>query len=263
MAKKLAVAYIRVSTEGQNKEDAYGKELQRAAILDYADKNGYIIDRWYEEVGSGAKERPVLEGILFSDAVSNPPFDALIVYKQDRIARDMTLFFSYMYQLKKKNVELVSVHDDVDMQDPMWGIRMALIQMIAEQERKNIALRTMAGKAVKAQSGGYVGGRPPFGYNIINGDLIVNEEEAEVVRLIFSWLDSGLGLRAVATNLNRLGYKTKKGNDYNYSAVRSIRDNKKLYQGWYRYGDMEYTVGKHKPIIDGLDKEDDYEITIE
>ena len=249
--KKLSVAYIRVSTDGQDKDGAYGKEFQRAAILDYADRNGYIIDRWYEEIGSGAKERPVLENILYTDNVSNPPIEALIVFKQDRIARDMTLFFAYMYQLKKKNVELVSVHDDVDMNDPMWGIQMALIQMIAEQERRNISIRTHAGKKVKAQNGGYAGGRCPYGYEAHDKELYINEEEAEIVRMMFSWFDSGLGLRTVATKLNDLGLRTRNGEEFTFNGVRSIRDNRMFYQGYYRYADIDWTKGRHEAILKG------------
>lgn len=249
MERRSAVAYIRVSGETQSKEDAYGKDVQRAAILDYADREGYVITRWYEEVGCGAEERPILESICFGDEVDNPPVEALIVFKQDRVARDMTLFFMYMFYLKKKNIELVSVNDNVDKDDPMWGIRMALIQMIAEQERKNITLRTSAGKAVKAQNGGFCGGRTPFGYNHVDGELQVNEHEAEIVRLIFKWSDEGMGLRKLASALNERGYKTRKGEPFTFNGVRSIRDNKMLYQGYYKYNNMDWTKGKQEAIL--------------
>lgn len=253
MERRLAVAYIRVSTNEQ--AEKYGEEAQRAAILDYADREGYIIDRWYKEVGCGAEERPILESILYSEDVENPPVEALIVYKQDRVARDMTLFFTYMYFLKKKGMELKSVNDDVDMNDPMWGIRMALIQMIAEQERKNITMRTTAGRNVKAQNGGYCGGRPPYGYRAVGSELEINEYEAEIVRFIFKMLDSGYGLKSTAAALESKGYVSRQGKPITFSTVRSIKENRKTYEGYYRFGNNDWVKGRHQPILEVKNEE--------
>lgn len=251
MGRKSAIAYIRVSTDGQAQDDKFGRDAQRMAILDYADRNGYVITRWYEEIGCGAEERPVLENICHGDDVSNPPIEALIVYKQDRVARDTELFFVYTYFLKKKGIEIVSVVDNVDREDPMWAIRMALVQMIAEQERKNITLRTTAGRNVKAQNGGYSGGKPPYGYKAVGNELVVVEHEAEVVRLIFKWESEGLGSLKIAKGLQDLGYCGRNGLPFSHNTVRTIRENKKTYQGYYRFGSNDWTKGRHEAILKG------------
>ena len=73
--KKHAVGYIRVSTTAQGNDDKYGPEVQRDAIIKYADQNGYIIDRWFYDTISGTSEnRPALNQILYDNEVCNPFF---------------------------------------------------------------------------------------------------------------------------------------------------------------------------------------------
>ena len=90
---KKAIGYIRVSTEEQSADDKYGVEVQRQAILSYADSNGYEIVEWFIDVMSGAKDnRPELDKILYQPELL-PTHDAVIIFKNDRIARDTKLYF--------------------------------------------------------------------------------------------------------------------------------------------------------------------------
>lgn len=247
--EKLAVAYIRVSTEGQAAEDKFGAEAQRKAIEEYAKKNGYKIVNWYEEVGSGAKERPILEGVVFGTTVNNPPIEAVIVYKNDRIARETKLYFYYLYQLERKGIKLISVREEFDDESEFANVYRALLQFVAEQERKNIKVRTAAGRQVKAQSGGYSGGRCPYGYRIENGRYVIEPEEAEMIREVFSLVDGGFSDRQVAEKLNQKGYKTRSGNDFKSGNIYSIVNNRRMYEGYFRYSGSDWVKGEHEAII--------------
>ena len=66
----------------------------------------------------------------------------------------------------------------------MANIYRALLLFVAEQERKNIALRTSKGRSVKARCGGYSGGRTPYGYKVVNGVLTINPEEEPIVKRV-------------------------------------------------------------------------------
>ena len=105
---KQAIGYIRVSTEEQSADDKYGIEVQRQAILTYAAKNDYEIAEWLIDTISGAKDnRPELDKILYqSDQL--PSHEAVIIFKNDRMARDTKLYFYYFYTLEKRNVALLS-----------------------------------------------------------------------------------------------------------------------------------------------------------
>ena len=247
---KKAIGYIRVSTAQQANDDKYGVDVQRKEILSYADEHDYSIVDWkIDEVSGASDNRPALDDILYGD-VTNPPFEAVIVFKNDRIARDTKLYFYYLYTLEKKNIKLLSTKEEFSEGSEFANIYRALLQFVAEQERKNIALRTGKGRSMKAQCGGYAGGRCPYGYKIEHGQLIVNEAEKPIVEYVFKRLDEKAPMLTIADELNDLGYKTRKGTKFQNTSVRSIANNKPLYQGMYKYGkEMNWVQGVHEPIL--------------
>lgn len=255
--KRHAVGYIRVSTKGQDADDRYGAEVQHDAILKFCELNNFVIDRWYYDTISGTIEsRPEWNKILYDNEVLNPPIEAVIAYKSDRIARDIKLYFYFLFLLEKRGIKLISTKEKFD--DDQFGLASvyrALMLFVAEQERRNIALRTGSGRTVKANAGGYSGGQPPYGYSATRGSgrLVVNEEEAKVVQLIFKLLDSGWTMNDVADELNDRGYRTRNGKHFRFYQIRSIKDNRKTYEGYYRYGkDGHWVRGAHQPIIEEI-----------
>lgn len=248
---KNAIGYIRVSTEQQANDDKFGIDVQKQAILLYANEHHYNIVDWKIDEISGAKDdRPALNEILYGDTVSNPPFEAVIVFKNDRLARETKLYFYYLYTLEKKNIKLLSTREEFQEGSDFANIYRALLQFVAEQERKNIALRTGKGRSIKASCGGYSGGRCPYGYKVVDGRLIINEEERPIVEMVFKGLKEHKTLWAIADELTAVGYRTRKGTPFRESNVRSMRDNKLLYQGMYKYGkNASWVQGVHEPIL--------------
>ncbi len=245
---KTAIAYLRVSTEGQ--EDKFGFDAQREAIEKYAKEHDYNIVTWYEEVGSGAHRRPILDGICLTDIVENPPIEALIVYKNDRVARDIKLYFLYLYNLEKKGISLIATQEQMDGLDPaIMNLLRSLSQYVAEQERQNITIRTSAGRKVKAQLGGYAGGTPPYGYTAVGHELVIQPEEAEMVQKVFEYRDAGLTMTQTVNRMCNEGYRTRKGSPIGMSNVQSIRRNEKFYQGYYHYNGGEWVKGRHEPLL--------------
>ncbi len=249
---KNAIGYVRVSTMEQAGEDKFGIDAQKQAILLYANTNGYNIVDWKIDKMSGAKDdRPALNEILYGDNVSNPPFEAVIIFKNDRLARDTKLYFYYLYTLEKKNIKLLSTKEEFSEGSEFANIYRALLQFVAEQERKNIALRTGKGRSIKAQCGGYSGGRCPYGYSVQNHRLIINEDERPIVEYVFAEHDKGVPMLTIADGLNDLGYKTRKGTKFQNTSVRSIVNNRPLYEGKYKYGkEMNWVQGVHEPILE-------------
>lgn len=249
MEWKKAIGYIRVSTSGQADDDKYGAEVQKETITIYAREHGYYIDKWIEEVGSGAKERPMLNELVWGETIDGD-YKALIVYKNDRVARETKLYFTYLYMLEKKGIALISTQEEFDEGNEFANIYRALLQFVAEQERENIKRRTSGGRKAKAKMGGYAGGKPPYGYKVEHGCLVIDEEEAVVVRTIFKMLDMGDSTQAVAENLNAMHYPTRTGKDiWKRSNVQSIKNNKKTYEGYYRYSDGDWVKAIHEPIL--------------
>lgn len=248
--KKLCVAYIRVSTQQQGDDDRFGIEAQKKAIEEYAKANNFEIAQFFIDKISGVKEeRPEWNKIILADDINNPPFKAVLVYKQDRVARDIKLFFYYLYKLQIKGIELISVYDNVDDKDPLANVMRSLMVFCAEQERKNITLRTSNGRKIKALKGGYSGGRPPLGYKVIDKSLVVDEKEKETVKLIFEMFDDNCSLNSIANDLNKWKIPNRKNTSWCASQIYYIVKNRKFYQGFYRYGDKEWVKGQHEPIL--------------
>lgn len=248
---KRAIGYIRVSTKQQADDDKYGIEIQRQAILTYADANGYYISDWKIDKYSGAKDdRPELNAILYGDDVTNPPVEAVITFKNDRMARDTKLYFYYLYTLEKRGVKLLTVNEEFDEGSEFANIYRALLQFVAEQERKNIALRTGKGRSIKASCGGYSGGRCPYGYRVVDHRLVINEDEKPIVEYMFYENDKGTPMLTIAENLNARGCRTRKGTTFQAATVKSVLSNRPLYEGKYKYGkDMKWVQGVHEPIL--------------
>ena len=252
---KNAVGYVRCSTDGQFGDDKYGEDAQRKEILAYANKNGYNIVRWYVDSASGASDdRPELDKILYGD-VTNPPFEAVIAFKSDRIARDTKLYFYYLYTLEKKNIRLLSTIEKFAEGDDFANIYRALMMFVAEQERKNIAIRTGNGRAMKASCGGYSGGRAPYGYYVKEGRYIINDDEANVVRKIFEMNKKGVPMLRIAEWLNANGYRSRSDGMFYTSHIKAIIENEPTYRGMYRYGrgkdkkEVPWVKGVHEPIL--------------
>ena len=243
------IGYIRVSTDGQCGDDKFGLDVQKEQIEAYCEKNGHDIVKWYTDEGeSGAKERPGFDEIIYGE-VTNPPYEAVIVAKSDRVARDINIYYYYKMMLKKKDIKLISIAEDFGQFGVFANMLEAFTLCVAEMERDNITKRTSAGRNVKAARGGYAGGKPPLGYKVSDHKLVVIPEEAKTIRRIFELRDNGMVQTKIAETLNAEGHKTKTGVPFAQSQVKVILNNRKFYEGYYKYGTDEWIRGEHEAII--------------
>lgn len=248
---KNVVAYTRVSTDGQVGEDKFGLEVQRQQIVEYCEKHDMAILRWYTDEGeSGAKTRPGFDEIVYGE-VSNPPIEAVVVAKTDRVARNIEIYYYYKMLLRNKSIELISIAEDFGQFGVFSSMLESFTLCVAQMERENIMKRTSAGRYVKAAKGGYSGGKTPCGYRAEKGNLVIVPEEAELVKRIFRMRDEeGMTYRAIANSLNEAGERTRHGKSYSVSTIQWIYENRKTYQGYYRYGrNSDWIKGQHEPIL--------------
>lgn len=252
--KKSAIGYIRVSTEEQSMDDKYGIDTQKQAILSYATTHNYTITDFKVDIISGVKDsRPQLDYILYE--LDPNTTNAVIVFKNDRLARDTKLYFYYFYTLEKKGISLLSTEEHFQEGDDFANIYRSLLMFVAEQERRNIALRTSKGRSIKANCGGYSGGNKPYGYTSLNGALVIKPDEVPIVTTVFRLSKQGYNTVEICDYLNKHPqFHTRKGNSFLPSTVKSILKNEMFYKGYYRYGDMtDWVKGVHEPILSTTD----------
>ncbi|PAE27144.1 hypothetical protein CHI07_20905 [Paenibacillus sp. 7884-2] len=243
-----AYAYVRVSTNKQL--DNTSIEQQIEAIEKYCKENNIILVKIFIEEpasGEGFSNRHEFKKMFYDVFQEENNIDSIIVFKQDRISRS-SLDSQYIFnRLKKANKNLISIADNIDTNDPNSKLIYQILGIIAEVEKDLIAFRTSLGMQKTFENGDFNGGRV-FGYNLINKKLVIDEDEARVVKYIFDCYSNKMwGYRKIASNLNMQGIKTKKDNHWSITAVRTILKNK-IYNGYVKWKG-KYKKGNHYPII--------------
>lgn len=105
------------------------------------------------------------------------------------------------------------------------------------------------GRDKKRESGKYMGGVVPYGYYVLKKKLYIEEYEAFVVKFVFYRFSMGCSYGGIAKELNLRKFKNRNGNPFKAGSIKSIIDNKRLYQGYFTYGDKE-VKGDFKGILE-------------
>lgn len=136
--------------------------------------------------------------------------DYVIVYKLSRFGRNAADILNSLEVIQSYGVELICVEEGIDSSQTSGKLLISILSAVAEIERENILEQTMNGRKEKARQGKWNGGPPPFGYQLVNNELIIDEDEAEVVRLIYDrFVNTKAGYGGIAKYLNLQGFKKR------------------------------------------------------
>lgn len=231
MSKSLryAVIYARFSSDNQREESI---DAQIRAATDYAEKNGYVVIKVYIDKAKSAKtdDRPQFQQMIQDSRLGT--FSYVIVHKLDRFARNRYDSANNKRRLKQNGVRVLSVLENLD-DSPESIILESAIESFAEYYSANLAREVMKGMKENALQAKHTGGTPPLGYDVGSDKrYILNEQEVPIVRLIFKRYLEGLTYSDIVNELNKLGYKTKRGTDFSKSGLNKILSNEK-YCGTY------------------------------
>ena len=224
-----AAIYIRVSTDDQLE---YSPEAQKRAMLEYASKNEMYISQEHIYVDEGisgrkANKRPAFMKMI-SAAKSKPKlFDIILVHKFDRFARNREDSVVYKAMLLREcNVKVISITEDLSGGDKTSVILEAMLEAMAEYYSLNLSEEVKKGMTVKAERG-EIQTSPPFGYNVDteNKKLVINEAEAEIIKMIFSDYLSNVPVARITKKINSMGIKTKRGNKFEHKRICYILNN--------------------------------------
>ncbi|KNZ69405.1 hypothetical protein Tfer_2044 [Thermincola ferriacetica] len=220
---KHAAILARVSTEDQ--VEGTSLETQVESCLAEAKRRGYIVlpsDIYREDGYSGAlaiDKRPILHQLW--EKYQNGEYDAIFVYRQDRLSRSLAVFAALRDEALKvrrcgtKGDGFIFVQGGFE-DTPEGRLQSNILGSFAEYEREVIRIRTITGKKKVARQGKYAGGAQLFGYkwNRETQKWEIREDEAKIVRLIFNWYVYGdgksgpMGMVRIAERLNQLGVPT-------------------------------------------------------
>ena len=245
---KKACVYTRVSSDEQVK--GFSLEEQERMCKAAIESKGWEYVTTFSDPGISGRtmKRPGLQSMIA--AIKDGEVQAVVIYKLDRLSRKQRDTMTIIEDIITANdIDLVSLNETLDTSTP-WGRAMiGILSSFNQMESENIQMRTQMGREAKMKKGGYAGGKPPIGYKSVNGELTIVPDEAEIVRLVFRLRKEGGTYKGIASELNRRGYRTKKGFEFKHSAIQNILNNEETYRGHYRYGIGNYTENQHEPIL--------------
>lgn len=231
-----AVAYVRVSSDEQARS-GLGIEAQRKRCLAMATVKGWPEPVVFADEGisgtKGASGRPGLQALL--RAVEERRVDVVVVNSLDRLGRRTRLVLDLVDELSRAGVNLVSCKESLDTTTPQGQFVLTMFAALAQLERDLIAQRTSAALQELDRRGGRAG-RLPYGYlRVGEGEMVINGNQAQVVRLIFALRRRGFTLRAIAARLDLDQVPCPRGGEeWQHSAVREILGHEEAYRGGLR-----------------------------
>lgn len=206
-------AYCRVSTEEQACRENNSLGMQRSFCEQYINLNeihGWKMMRVIEDSGfsAGTLKRPGMEELI--EAIEAGQVDLILIYKLDRLTRSIKDFYVLWEIMERHGVNFVSATESIDTSTPIGRVILHVILIFAQFEREQTAQRLKDKAAQAARAGERHPGLPPFGYDADskNRSLVINAENAKIIRLMFQLAIELPGAAAVARELNKRGYRT-------------------------------------------------------
>lgn len=246
MKKKKSAIYVRVSTNYQVDKDSL--PLQRQDLINYS-KYVLGIDEYeiFEDAGFSGKNtsRPAFQEMI--ERIRTREFSHLLVWKIDRISRNLLDFCNIYEEIKKYDCTFISKNEQFDTSSAMGEAMLKIILVFAELERKLTGERVTAVMLDRANKGLWNGAPIPLGYKWDKEKKfpVIDENESRTIKIIFNKYRDTQSTSIVRNELNEIGLKTKRGGSWTTKTLADIIRNP-FYKGTYRYNYRESARGAKK-----------------
>ena len=219
--KKVVGIWIRVSTEDQAQGDSPEHHEKRAKL--YAEAKGWQVAEVYHlEAVSGKKVMEHPEAKRMLKDIKGGHITGLIFSKLARLARNTKELLEFADIFKKYDADLISLQEAIDTSTPAGLLFYTVIAAMSQWEREEIASRVQASIPIRAKLGKPISGNSSFGYQWVDKQFVINDKEAPTLKLMFELFLKHQRKKTVADELNRMGYRTSKGNEFTGTTVRRI-----------------------------------------
>ncbi|SDI14180.1 site-specific DNA recombinase [Alteribacillus persepolensis] len=237
-----AAIYVRVSTLEQA-QHGFSIRGQHERCLSFVQSQGWDVERIITDDGQSAKnlDRPGMQELI--EGVKNKEFDVVVVYRLDRMVRNVFDLHQLLNMFDEHGCSFKSVTEVFDTTTAMGRFFITIVGAMASWERENLAERVKMGMSRMVKEGRWHGGRTPYGYMYDGKQLVVHDEEASVVKMIFDKYTNGIGAGKICRDLNEQGYKPRKAKIWDVSLVHQVLKNP-AYMGKFRYqGELHDVYG--------------------
>lgn len=226
-------AYCRVSTDSDDQLNSYNSQVSYYTDLIRKNNDWNFVDIYADEgiTGTQISKRTNFQRLI-NDCM-NDEIDMVITKSISRFARNTLDTLKYVRMLKERNIAVYFEDEKINTLTMDGELLLVVLSSVAQQEVENISANVKKGLKMKMSRGELVGfqGCLGYDYNVEDKSILINREEAEIVKYIFNRYIEGAGGRLIGNELERLGYKTKRGSStWHESTILGIIKNEK-YKG--------------------------------
>lgn len=234
---KYVAAYARYSTDMQTENSIV---FQMDAINRFCEEHGFkVTHRFQDEAKTGTNtNRENFQNLCMAARMHS--FDAVVIYDITRGSRDVADWFNFRKAMMLLGVEVISVEDNLgDLMNPNDFLVELLGVGIGQHHVLTTRQKSIEGITARAKTGVFMGGCPPFGYDVVDQHYVINEYEASIVRKIFAMYADGQSYKAILAELK--GVPTKKNGVWSTSLLSSVLGNDR-YIGIYTWNRRKVKV---------------------
>lgn len=255
--RKIRVAaYARVSTSTPEQLESLETQIQHFEDLLSSHPDWHMVGIYVDEGISGTNlaDRQELQRLL-EDARAGK-IDLILTKSISRFSRNIEECLAIIRELSKLEVPIHFDKENLNTQTMDGELLLSILGSLAETELKSISDNTKWGRIKRIEQGRYRYSCSPYGYDFIDGQLKINEEESEIVQKIFRWYLRGEGTYRIAKNLIKAGIPTPRDKTWREGTVQYILMNE-VYVGDFIY-QKTYTDSQYKRHINDGDVEKYY-----
>ena len=225
--------YARVSTDQDEQINSLENQVQYYTELIQSRPNWRFVPGYVDEgISGGSTKKRNNFNRMIRDAKAGV-FDFIITKEISRFSRSTLDSIRYTQELLDYNVGVFFQNDNINTLDTDSEFRLVIMAGVAQDEIRKLSERLKFGFRQAIKNGHVLGNDKLYGYDKKDCVLTVNEEEAEIIRIIFDlYGNQRLGTRTISKRLMELGYTSREGNAFNTLTIRHILENPK-YKGWY------------------------------
>lgn len=238
--------YIRVST-GRQASEGDSLEEQEKELKKFCEYKNYLIHKIHIERGKSAKDtnRPEYQKLITD--IKEKKINAVVVKKLDRLSRSLLDFEEFMRIAQDKDVEFISLKENFDTTNAMGKAMLRVALVFAQLEREQNSERVSDVMLFRAEQGLFNGGTPPYGYDIINKELVPHKQERKVIELLFDKFIETKSTALTARELNAIGARNRNSDLWDKRRVDYILRNP-VYIGKMKWNEQLFPA-LHQPII--------------
>ena len=209
--RRKVAFYGRVSTEHEEQLNALRNQMQWYEELSRSYPEWDIIERYMDEgiTGTQANKRP--EFMRMIDDAFRGKFDLIVTREVSRFARNTIDCLEMTRKLRNSKVEVFFVQEGIWTMDNEGEMNLTIRAMVAQEESRKMSERVKAGQEISRANGVLYGNGNVLGYDRVGSTYVINEDQAETVRMIYNLYESGLGMQAIRNKLIRAGRKAGNG----------------------------------------------------